>query len=183
MEYGGLLAHSRKWNFAWAAPPWSMPMPPSSPHSSVTKWRSASQESKSIVNYVMLFLWAIIYGFYLSRQRCWRLAPRYCSKLHRRRVHFTAKRLKNTSEVGAAGMSLWWIKHRKPLNNTRRASSESWLFIQAEVLNNIQGLQLISLLHWHSGWKHQLNALNVCKFMQHRVFSFSISVFVSNPIH
>lgn len=50
----GLLPHSRKWNFAL----WSMPAPRSSPHSGVTKWRSASQGSGSIRNYVMLFLWA-----------------------------------------------------------------------------------------------------------------------------
>lgn len=94
----GLLPHSRKWNFAL----WSMPMPLSSPHSGVTKWRSASQESKSILNYVMLFLWAIMYGSYLSQQRCRR---------HRGLFFFFfyfCQRLKNKFEIGAEGLFLLW---------------------------------------------------------------------------
>lgn len=95
----------KKKKFGTGGTTWSMPLPLTSPHSSVTKWRSDSHESKSIVNYVMLFLWAIIYDPYLSQRRCRQLAPQKCSELHRRRVPFCQRLKKNkTSEIGAALM-------------------------------------------------------------------------------
>lgn len=137
-----------KMKFCLSSTTWSMPMSLSSPRSSVTKWRSASQESKSIVNYVMLFFWAIIYGSYLSLRRCRWLAPQNCSKLLCHHVHL-CQRLKNTSDVGAAGMFVLRPVVREVQTSfkweeTERACGESCLFIQAEVLNSIQGLQIVA---------------------------------------
>lgn len=71
--------------------------------SQFTKWRSASQESKSIVNYVMLFLWAIIYGSYLSQWRCRQLAPQNPPNVHCDWDRFSP-RLQNISELKAADL-------------------------------------------------------------------------------
>ncbi len=138
-----------KMKFCLSSTTWSMPMPPSSPHSRDTKWRSASQESKSIVNYVMLFLWAITDGSYLAIPA---QAPQNWSKLHSQRVHF-CQRLKNTSEVATTGLFLLWTVLKEEQAFFKYENAESCPFIYAVALNDVQVLQLISLLHWHSGWK------------------------------
>lgn len=151
----GLLPHSRKWNFAF----WSMPTPLSSPHSSVTKWRSASQENKSILNYVMLFLSAIIYGAYLYQRgvsvtgffgtsaKGWKITLSWEQK-----VYFCC--------------DLWQVKCRHRLNKrnpTERAVKAACLIMLRD-------------------WGFQLNALNICKYMQNGFF-FHYFCVCEHPIH
>lgn len=158
MEYSGPRRPRRRRAreneiFAFRGTAWSMPMPPSSPHSSVTKWRSASQESKSIVNYVMLFLWAIICGSYLSLRRCRRSAPSYAGT-GVQSCQWCSKKKNKRKRFGAAGVFLLWPVAKEALTSFKRAPGESCPLIAPRCW-------ITAASHRHSGWKLQLNALNL----------------------
>lgn len=148
-----------KMKFCLGSTIWSMPMPSSSLHSTVTKWRSGSQESKSIVNYALLFLWAIKYGPYLSQRRCWQLVPQNCLKLF-------CHTFKNTPELKAAGIFLIWpVVKEVPYRDILHTRRLKVLLVKAVYsgwgMKWFPGTVVILLLGRWCGWKLESNALNL----------------------